>query len=103
MKDPTVIVLVKHTIAGEMLDFRRPFCRNAVIVNRPPGRSIATGKRDVEVVVEFRVVGRDPSELPTHPFAHSLNFLDRCARHRYVGNVVIFEMRKYSVNVIDFE
>ena len=44
VKDLTVVVLVEHTIAGEILNLRRPFWHNAEIVARPTGSRPASGR-----------------------------------------------------------
>src|SRR4029077_14687730 len=58
---------------------------------------------NVEIVVKIAVVGRNPREVPTHSLAKRFNFVDRGSRHSCIREIVIFEMRKQALDVVDFE
>src|SRR6476469_5485385 len=94
---------MKDTVAGQIVNLRRTLWHEAIIVDRPAGSSIFASKRDIEVVVEIRVVGRDPTEFPTHSFAHGFDLIDRRPRDGHVADFMVLEVRQDSVNVIDFE
>src|SRR5438874_1786068 len=65
VKDPAGSVLEENAIAGKVL---QPGISVLVVVEGAARRDLLGRERHIEVVVEIRVVGRDPPKAPTHPF-----------------------------------
>jgi len=63
--DLTCIVLQKYAAAGEVLQSGRPVRCLLEVVERAAGRNLLRRERDVEIVVEVRVV--DESQGNVHP------------------------------------
>jgi hypothetical protein len=60
----TGLIFEKDAVAGKVFDFGRPFRYSAEVVERPTRGDVAASERDVEIVIEIRVVGRDKGKFP---------------------------------------
>ena len=67
--------LCRRRCRREIFDFSRPFWRSAEVVERPTTRDVLAGERDVEVVVELRVVRRDEGKFASPCACASLRSL----------------------------
>src|SRR5262252_2622148 len=97
------VISVENTAARQILNPRRPFGRSAEIVLRSSRRHILRSERDVEVVIEIVVKGRDPEKRPSHPLADKLDLFDRRAGHDCITDVMVLKMRQDVDHVIDLE
>src|SRR3546814_7200098 len=61
----------------------------AVVVFDAAGALLGLGDGDIEVVVELAAVRRGPRERPAEPLPISLQFGERCARHRHQRHVMV--------------
>src|SRR5207237_6623882 len=97
----TGLIFVENAVAREIFDFSRPFWRSAEVIERPTTCDVLTGERDVEVVVELRVVRRDEGKFPSHTLAHNLDLLDRRPRYSDVADIVVLQMNENPFEMID--
>ncbi len=103
MKYLTGLIFVENAVAREIFDFSRPFWRSAEVIERPTTCDVLAGERDVEVVVELRVVRRDEGKFPAHAPADGFNLVDRRPRHRCVTDVVVLKMDQNAFEMVDFQ
>ena len=103
MKYLTGLIFVENAVAREIFDFSRPFWRSAEVIERPTTCDVLAGERDVEVVVELRVVRRDERKFPAHAPAYHFNLVDRRPRHHRVTDVAVLKMDKNAFEMVDFQ
>ena len=94
VKYSTGVVLEENTVTGEIFD------SSIALLKIVEGRHIFRFKRDVEVIVEIRVVGGYPREMSVHAFADGFYFVDGCACH---SDIVVFKMHKDAFEMVDFQ
>src|SRR5262249_52430459 len=99
VEDLTTVVLEEYAVTGEIL---QPGIHVFVVVEGAARRELFEGEGDVEVIVEIRVVGRDPGEAPTHSLTDGLDLVDRRPRHDGISDIGVMQVYEHAFDMVDF-
>src|ERR1700676_4908259 len=90
VEDFPLLVLVEHAISRKIGRPLRVELRE--VINGVARRDLFGPERYVEIIVEVRLIRRDPIEVPIHLLAYHFDLIERGTGYRHIRHVVMRKM-----------